>query len=46
MWWSHFDGDAYLALVRAAGFAVESAEARVGGNERWLWVLARKPAAG
>jgi len=46
MWWSHFDRDANLALLRAAGFAVESARARVDGNEKWLWVLARKPDAG
>ena len=44
MWWSHFDGETSLALLRRAGFAIESAETRSGQNEKWLWVLARKPA--
>jgi SAM-dependent methyltransferase len=46
MRWSHYDGETSLALLRGAGFAVERAEARTtsgpGGNESWLWVLARK----
>ena len=47
MRWSHHDGETSLALLRGAGFAVESAEARTTtgarGDESWLWVLARKP---
>jgi SAM-dependent methyltransferase len=47
MRWSHHDGETSLALLRAAGFEVKSAEVRptrgTRGGESWLWVLARKP---
>ncbi len=47
MRWSHHDGETSLGLLRSAGFAIESAEARTTrgprGDESWLWVLARKP---
>jgi cyclopropane fatty-acyl-phospholipid synthase-like methyltransferase len=47
MRWSHHDGETSLGLLRGAGFAIESAEARptrgARGEESWLWVLARKP---
>jgi cyclopropane fatty-acyl-phospholipid synthase-like methyltransferase len=47
MRWSHHDGETSLALLRTAGFEVESAEVRptrgIRGDEFWLWVLARKP---
>ena len=47
MRWSHHDGETSLELLRGAGFAIESAEARTTagarGDESWLWVLARKP---
>ncbi|MBA2690999.1 MAG: methyltransferase domain-containing protein [Rubrobacter sp.] len=47
MWWSHHDGEENLKMLRDAGFAVVSAEAKSGkgtGDEKemWLWVLARK----
>jgi cyclopropane fatty-acyl-phospholipid synthase-like methyltransferase len=43
MWWSHFDADANLAMLRAAGFAITSADVRTDHGETWLWVLAHKP---
>jgi ubiquinone/menaquinone biosynthesis C-methylase UbiE len=42
MWWSHYDHDANLAMLRAAGFAITSAEVRTTEGETWLWVLARR----
>lgn len=42
MWWSHYGATENLALLRAAGFAIEVAEERSEGDEIWLWVLARK----
>jgi cyclopropane fatty-acyl-phospholipid synthase-like methyltransferase len=46
MRWSHHDGETSLALLRGAGFAVQSTQTRTtsgpGGDESWLWVLARK----
>jgi len=44
MWWSHYDGETSLAMLRHAGFAIEAAEDRTGGDEEWRWVLARTPA--
>lgn len=44
MWWSHYDGETNLTMLRRAGFVIASAEDRSGGNETWRWVLARKPA--
>lgn len=41
-WWSHYDAETYLAMLRDAGFALASAERRTSGKETWLWVLARK----
>jgi SAM-dependent methyltransferase len=43
MWWSHHGADENLALLRAAGFAIERTETRTEGDETWLWVLARRP---
>jgi cyclopropane fatty-acyl-phospholipid synthase-like methyltransferase len=50
MWWSHFDAETNLDMLREAGFAIERADVRESGgeesrDERWLWVLARKPDA-
>ena len=46
MRWSHYDGETSIALLHGAGFEVECAESRTtsgpGGDESWLWVLARK----
>jgi SAM-dependent methyltransferase len=46
MRWSHYDGETSLTLLRDADLEVESAETRTtsgpGGDESWLWVLARK----
>lgn len=42
MWWSHYDADANLAMLRDAGFMIQSAERRTSNNETWLWVLAHK----
>jgi hypothetical protein len=42
MWWSHYGAAENLALLSAAGFAIEVAEERSGRDETWLWVLARK----
>jgi SAM-dependent methyltransferase len=43
MWWSHYDADTNLEMLRTAGFEIEHAEVRESGGETWLWVLARKP---
>lgn len=47
MRWSHHDRDTNVRLLREAGFRIPSAEPRTtagtGGDEEWLWVLARKP---
>src|SRR5688572_11157600 len=45
MWWSHFDADANLGMLRDVGFKIERAEVRETGGERWLWALALKPDA-
>jgi cyclopropane fatty-acyl-phospholipid synthase-like methyltransferase len=50
MWWSHFDAETNLHMLREAGFEIERADVRESGGEesmgeRWLWVLARKPDA-
>ena len=42
MWWSHYDADQNLAMLRDAGFEIASAERRMTGGETWLWVLANK----
>ncbi len=42
MWWSHYDQEANLAMLRAAGFAIASADVRTTSGETWLWVLARR----
>jgi SAM-dependent methyltransferase len=48
MFWSHFDADTNLDLLRGAGFEIVSADTRTsedtptGPRETWLWVLARK----
>jgi ubiquinone/menaquinone biosynthesis C-methylase UbiE len=48
MWWSHYGQEENLEMLRAAGFDITFAEARsgtfAGGEESWLWVLARKGA--
>jgi hypothetical protein len=41
-WWSHFDAEANLTMLREARFAIETAEQPISGRERWLWVRARK----
>jgi 2-polyprenyl-3-methyl-5-hydroxy-6-metoxy-1,4-benzoquinol methylase len=46
MVWSHYDGEANVAMLREAGFEIHYAEPRTGlgtgDAETWLWVLARK----
>jgi cyclopropane fatty-acyl-phospholipid synthase-like methyltransferase len=42
MWWSHYDAETNLTMLRDAGFHIESAETRTGDGETSLWVLARK----
>jgi SAM-dependent methyltransferase len=46
MRWSHYDGETSLALLRGSGLEIERADTRTtsgpGGDESWLWVLARK----
>lgn len=41
MWWSHYDAETNLAMLRDAAFAIASAELRTNHDETWLWVLAR-----
>ena len=48
MRWSHYDRETNVKMLNGAGFETHSAEARTGrspggGDETWLWVLARKP---
>lgn len=40
MWWSHYDADANLAMLRNSGFHIESAQRHTQGDETWLWVRA------
>ena len=46
MVWSHYDGEANVAMLREVGFEIPYAEPRTGPGtgdaETWLWVLARK----
>jgi SAM-dependent methyltransferase len=43
MWWSHYDRDTYMEMLKSTGFAIASAEVRTQDNgETWLWALARK----
>ncbi len=43
MWWSHYDKETNLRMLREAGFSIRSSEVRIGSNgEAWLWSLARK----
>ena len=43
MWWSHYDRETNLRMLREAGFSIRSSEVRAGSNgEAWLWTLARK----
>ncbi len=46
MFFSHYNADANLALLAAAGLIVERAEQLDQDNEdaRFLWIVARKPA--
>ena len=50
MRWSHHDRETNMRMLGEAGFEILSAEARTGrspgGDETWLWVLARKPRQG
>ncbi|HUS16758.1 MAG TPA: class I SAM-dependent methyltransferase [Chloroflexia bacterium] len=46
MWWSHYDADGNLAMLRAAGFTITTADVRTDGGETWLWVLAHKAGGG
>lgn len=43
MYWSSFGPDRFLALVRTAGLEPEVAEVVDEGDERHLWVIARRP---
>jgi ubiquinone/menaquinone biosynthesis C-methylase UbiE len=45
MWWSHYDQATNLQMLRAAGFAIASADVRTHEGETWLWVLARRTSA-
>jgi len=40
MWWSHYDAETNLRMLRRAGFRIASAETRTSGTETWLWVTA------
>jgi len=46
MVWSHYDGEANVAMLRGVGFEIQYAEPKTGPGtgdaETWLWVLARK----
>jgi SAM-dependent methyltransferase len=46
MRWSHYDGEANVAMLREVGFEILYDEPRtgpgIGDAETWLWVLARK----
>jgi cyclopropane fatty-acyl-phospholipid synthase-like methyltransferase len=42
MWWSHFGAEENLALVRDAGFRVQTAAPRTSNGETWYWILARR----
>jgi len=46
MVWSHYDGEANVAMLRGVGFEIQYAEPRTGPGtgdaETWLWILARK----
>jgi SAM-dependent methyltransferase len=42
VWWSHYDPDTSLGLLRAAGLEIVFTERGTDGDETWLWVLARK----
>jgi SAM-dependent methyltransferase len=46
MWWSHHDEATNLAMLRDAGFIIETADRRTSSGETWLWVLARTPTLG
>ena len=41
MWWSHYDAETNLRMLREAGFHLDSCETRTSGEETWLWVRAR-----
>lgn len=44
MWWSHYDGNTSLGMLRDAGFTVGPAESRTNSDgENWLWATTRKP---
>jgi len=40
MWWSHYDAETNLRMLREAGFHIASAVTRPGDAETWLWVIA------
>ncbi|HMA38249.1 MAG TPA: methyltransferase domain-containing protein [Chloroflexia bacterium] len=42
MWWSHYDQETNLALLRTAGFTIVWSEVRTHHGETWLWVLASR----
>ena len=46
MVWSHYDGEANVAMLRGVGFEIQYAEPKTGPGtgdaETWLWILARK----
>lgn len=44
MFFSHYDADTYVGLLRGAGFAIERAEPLDQDNEdgRFLWIVARR----
>jgi ubiquinone/menaquinone biosynthesis C-methylase UbiE len=44
MWWSHYDAQTNLAMLRAAGFTIAWAEPRTSGSagETWMWALAKR----
>jgi hypothetical protein len=43
MWWSHYDAEQNLRMLRAAGFLISSERKVMTGGETWLWVLATRP---
>ena len=42
MWWSHFDKQTYIDMLRHSGFEIEWAEEKTSGSETWIWALAAR----
>jgi len=42
MWWSHFDKETYVGMLRQSGFEIEWADEKKSGAETWMWALATR----